>query len=142
MLEVKNVSKRYANRRGVEDIDFSMNRGEVVGFLGPNGAGKTTTMRMITGYLNPTQGSILVDGLSMADHPKKARMKIGYLPETPPLYAEMSVKEYLRFVADLRSIPVRDQKKQIAEAVDKLGLVGRENQIIRGFPKGTGSVWV
>ncbi|WP_052339867.1 ABC transporter ATP-binding protein [Gorillibacterium massiliense] len=136
MLEVKKVSKLYANRRGVEEIDFSMNRGEIVGFLGPNGAGKTTTMRMITGYLNPTRGNILVDGHSMSDHPKKARMKIGYLPETPPLYAEMRVKEYLRFIADLRSIPVREQKRQIAEAVDKLGLVGRENQVIRGLSKG------
>lgn len=75
MLEVKEVSKLYENQRGVNHIDFSMSRGEIVGFLGPNGAGKTTTMRMITGYLNPTKGSIYVDGLSMADHPGKARKK-------------------------------------------------------------------
>lgn len=75
MLEVKQVSKLYENQRGVRDIDFSMSRGEIVGFLGPNGAGKTTTMRMITGYLNPSRGSIAIDGLSMADHPKKARQK-------------------------------------------------------------------
>ena len=86
MLEVKQVSKLYENDRGVHNIDFSMQRGEIVGFLGPNGAGKTTTMRMITGYLNPTHGQIWVDGHSMADNPKKARRKIGYLPETPPLY--------------------------------------------------------
>src|SRR4051794_24767241 len=89
LLEVKQVSKLYENQRGVHGIDFSMSRGEIVGFLGPNGAGKTTTMRMITGYLNPTHGSITIDGLSMADHSKKARQKIGYLPETPPLYPEM-----------------------------------------------------
>lgn len=136
MLEVKQVSKLYENQRGVSGMDFSMSRGEIVGFLGPNGAGKTTTMRMITGYLNPTKGSILVDGLSMADHPKKARRKIGYLPETPPLYPEMTVQSYLRFIADLRDIPVREQKNRIGEAIEKLGLQGREKQIIRSLSKG------
>jgi ABC-2 type transport system ATP-binding protein len=136
VLEVKQVSKLYENQRGVHSIDFSMNRGEIVGFLGPNGAGKTTTMRMITGYLNPTHGSILVDGLSMADHPKKARQKIGYLPETPPLYPEMSVRAYLQFVADLRGVPAREQKKRIDEVISRLGLQGREKQIIRSLSKG------
>jgi ABC-2 type transport system ATP-binding protein len=136
LLEVNKISKLYTNRRGVEEIDFSMTRGEIVGFLGPNGAGKTTTMRIITGYLNPTRGSIHVDGLSMAGHPKKARRKIGYLPETPPLYPEMTVRDYLRFIADLRDIPVREQKGRIAEVVAKLGLAGREKQIIRSLSKG------
>jgi len=136
VLEVKQVSKLYENQRGVHSIDFSMNRGEIVGFLGPNGAGKTTTMRMITGYLNPTHGSITIDGLTMADHPKKARQKIGYLPETPPLYPEMSVQAYLQFIADLRGIPVKQQKRRIGEVVERLGLQGRERQIIRGLSKG------
>jgi ABC-2 type transport system ATP-binding protein len=113
-----------------------MSRGEIVGFLGPNGAGKTTTMRMITGYLNPSQGRILVDGLSMSDHPRKARSKIGYLPETPPLYPEMNVQSYLRFIADLRDIPVKEQKTRIGSVIEKLGLQGRERQIIRGLSKG------
>ncbi|MFC6231998.1 ABC transporter ATP-binding protein [Paenibacillus allorhizosphaerae] len=136
VLEVKQVSKLYENQRGVQSIDFSMSRGEIVGFLGPNGAGKTTTMRMITGYLNPTHGSITIDGLSMADHPKKARQKIGYLPETPPLYPEMSVTAYLQFIADLRGIPVKEQKRRIGEVVERLGLQGREKQIIRSLSKG------
>ncbi|WP_058300420.1 ABC transporter ATP-binding protein [Gorillibacterium timonense] len=136
MLEVKKVSKLYTNRRGVDEIDFSMNRGEIVGFLGPNGAGKTTTMRMITGYLNPTHGSILVDGVSMADQPKQVRRKIGYLPETPPLYLDMRVRDYLKFVADLRDIPARSQKKRIGEVTEMLGLTGRERQVIRGLSKG------
>jgi ABC-2 type transport system ATP-binding protein len=136
VLEVKQVSKMFANSRGVEHIDFSMSRGEIVGFLGPNGAGKTTTMRMITGYLNPTVGNIVIDGLSMADHPTKARRKIGYLPETPPLYPEMSVNAYLKFVADLRDIPTKEQKRRIGEVVEKLGLEGREKQIIRSLSKG------
>jgi ABC-2 type transport system ATP-binding protein len=136
VLEVKQVSKLYENRRGVHNIDFSMSRGEIVGFLGPNGAGKTTTMRMITGYLNPTKGSIAVDGLSMADHPRKARKKIGYLPETPPLYPELTVEAYLKFIADLRDVPAREQKRRIAETIAKLGLQGRERQIIRSLSKG------
>ncbi|TXK71750.1 ABC transporter ATP-binding protein [Paenibacillus sp. N3.4] len=136
MLEVKQVSKLYENDRGVHNIDFSMQRGEIVGFLGPNGAGKTTTMRMITGYLNPTRGQIWVDGLSMADNPKKARRKIGYLPETPPLYPEMTVQSYLQFIANLRDVPAREQKLRVGEAIDKLGLQGREKQIIRSLSKG------
>jgi ABC-2 type transport system ATP-binding protein len=136
VLEVKQVSKLYENQRGVNNIDFSMSRGEIVGFLGPNGAGKTTTMRMITGYLNPTKGSILIDGLSMADHPRKARRKIGYLPETPPLYPEMTITSYLKFVANLRDVPVREHKMRIGEVIEKLGLQGREKQVIRNLSKG------
>jgi ABC-2 type transport system ATP-binding protein len=136
VLEVKQVSKLYENQRGVHNIDFSMSGGEIVGFLGPNGAGKTTTMRMITGYLNPTKGSIVIDGLSMADHPRKARRKIGYLPETPPLYPEMTITSYLKFVANLRDVPVREQKMRIGEVIEKLGLQGREKQVIRNLSKG------
>jgi ABC-2 type transport system ATP-binding protein len=136
VLEVKQVSKLYENQRGVHNIDFSMQRGEIVGFLGPNGAGKTTTMRMITGYINPTQGQIHVDGLSMADHPKKARRKIGYLPETPPLYPELTVQSYLKFIANLRDVPVREQGNRIGDVIEKLGLQGRERQVIRGLSKG------
>lgn len=136
MLDLKNVSKLYANQRGVDNVDFSMSRGEIVGFLGPNGAGKTTTMRMITGYLNPNKGQITIDGMTMAEHPRKVRRKIGYLPETPPLYPEMSVKAYLSFVADLRDVSARDKKKRIEEVISKLGLHGRERQIIRSLSKG------
>lgn len=136
MLEVQNVSKLYANQRGVDNVDFTMNRGEIVGFLGPNGAGKTTTMRMITGYLNPTKGQITIDGLKMNDHPRKVRGKIGYLPETPPLYPEMSVQSYLSFIADLRDVSPREKKARIGEVIEKLGLQGRERQIIRSLSKG------
>lgn len=126
----------YRGRAAVDSLDLEIAEGDIYGFLGPNGAGKTTTMRMITGYLNPTKGSIQVDGLSMADHPRKARRKIGYLPETPPLYPEMTVQSYLKFVADLRDVPVREQKQRIGEVIEKLGLKGRERQIIRGLSKG------
>lgn len=136
MLEVNNVSKWYDERRGVENLQFAIEQGEIVGFLGPNGAGKTTTMRMITGYLNPTRGSISIGGLTMAEHGAQARSKIGYLPETPPLYPDMSVKAYLSFIADLRGVPAREQRQRIAEMLDKLGLRGREKQMIRSLSKG------
>lgn len=136
MLEVNHVSKVFENHRGVQDIDFTMERGEIIGFLGPNGAGKTTTMRLITGYLLPTSGTITFDGLSMAEHTHRVRSKIGYLPETPPLYPDMSVQAYLRFVADLRDVPVREQKRRVEEMIDKLGLQGRERQLIRSLSKG------
>ncbi len=136
MLQVQQVSKHFDRRRSVDGIDFEMERGEIVGFLGPNGAGKTTTMRMITGYLTPTSGQIWLDGLAMHEPSRKARSKIGYLPETPPLYPDMTVMSYLRFVADLRDVPARQQKLRISEMVDRLGLEGRERQIIRSLSKG------
>ncbi|WP_052723840.1 ABC transporter ATP-binding protein [Paenibacillus wulumuqiensis] len=136
MLQVQQVSKYFDQRRSVDGIDFEMQRGEIVGFLGPNGAGKTTTMRMITGYLRPTSGQIWIDGLPMHEPSRRARTKIGYLPETPPLYPDMTVNSYLRFVADLRDVPARQQKLRISEMIDRLGLHGRERQIIRSLSKG------
>ena len=136
MLEVQDVSKWFENRRGVEHIDFTMERGEIIGFLGPNGAGKTTTMRLITGYLQPSSGTIRIDGKSMEQDTHRVRSKIGYLPETPPLYPDMSVLSYLRYVADLRDVPVRDQKKRIDEMMGMLALEGRERQLIRSLSKG------
>ncbi|UPK42958.1 ABC transporter ATP-binding protein [Paenibacillus pabuli] len=136
VLEVKQVSKVFDGRRGVHQLDFTMERGEIVGFLGPNGAGKTTTMRMITGYLHPTAGSIAVDGISVHDQSRSVRSKIGYLPETPPLYPDMTVQSYLKFVANLRDVPPRELKLRISEMVSRLGLQGREKQLVRGLSKG------
>ncbi|WP_337034633.1 ABC transporter ATP-binding protein [Paenibacillus illinoisensis] len=136
MLEVKQVSKVYDGRRGVHQLDFTMERGEIVGFLGPNGAGKTTTMRMITGYLQPTAGSIVVDGQSVHNQGRAVRSKIGYLPETPPLYPDMTVQSYLKFVANLRDVPAREIKMRISEMVSRLGLQEREKQLVRGLSKG------
>ena len=136
MLEVRQVSKVYEGQRGVHQLDFTMERGEIVGFLGPNGAGKTTTMRMITGYLHPTEGSVLVDGVSVHDQGRSVRSKIGYLPETPPLYPDMTVQSYLKFVANLRDVPAREVKLRISEMVSRLGLKGREKQLVRGLSKG------
>jgi ABC-2 type transport system ATP-binding protein len=120
----------------VEDIHFSMARGEIVGFLGPNGAGKTTTMRMITGYLMPSKGEVRVDGISMSEHSGKAKRKIGYLPETPPLYPDMTVYGYLQLIADLREIPVREQKRRIGETMERVGIQEKAAQLIRSLSKG------
>ncbi|WP_339185888.1 ATP-binding cassette domain-containing protein [Paenibacillus sp. FSL R5-0490] len=136
MLEVKQVSKVYEGQRGVHQLDFTMERGEIVGFLGPNGAGKTTTMRMITGYLHPTAGTIMVDGVSVHEQGQRVRSKIGYLPETPPLYPDMTVQSYLKFVANLRDVPAREVKLRVSEMVSRLGLQGREKQLVRGLSKG------
>jgi ABC-2 type transport system ATP-binding protein len=136
VLEVKQLSKMFENKRGVVGIDFSMNRGEIVGFLGPNGAGKTTTMRMITGYLYPTNGEILVDGISMNNLPRAARRKIGYLPQVPPVYPELTVWSYMKFIADLREIPRKEQNGRIEEVLTRLGFEGREQQVIRGLSQG------
>ncbi|WP_339284131.1 ATP-binding cassette domain-containing protein [Paenibacillus sp. FSL R5-0486] len=136
MLEVKQVSKVYEGQRGVHQLDFTMERGEIVGFLGPNGAGKTTTMRMITGYVHPTAGSIMVDGVSVHEQGQRVRSKIGYLPETPPLYPDMTVQSYLKFVANLRDVPAREVKLRVSEMVSRLGLQSRERQMVRGLSKG------
>lgn len=111
MIEVKNLVKRYGNHLALDNVSFTIEKGEVVGFLGPNGAGKSTTMNIITGYLSSTEGEVLVDGLSVLDNPEKAKQKIGYLPEMPPLYTDMTVNEYLNFVCDLKKVPMSKKRK-------------------------------
>ena len=102
MIEVKNLVKQYGSKRAVDDISFTINKGEILGFLGPNGAGKSTTMNMITGYLSSTSGTVLIDGHDILEEPLEAKKHIGYLPELPPLYLDMTVKEYLGFVYELK----------------------------------------
>ena len=104
MIEVKNLVKRYGNHLALDNVSFTVENGEVIGFLGPNGAGKSTTMNIITGYLSSTEGEVLVDGVSVLDEPEKAKKKIGYLPEIPPLYTDMTVDEYLLFVCQLKGV--------------------------------------
>ncbi|MFB5267232.1 ABC transporter ATP-binding protein [Paenibacillus enshidis] len=136
MLEVNQLSKRFEGGRGVGELNFSMQRGEIVGFLGPNGAGKTTSMRLITGYLQPTKGQVLLDSISVHDQGRRVRSRIGYLPENPPLYHDMTVSGYLSFVASLRDVPARGQKVRISEMISRLGLNGRERQLVRSLSKG------
>jgi len=119
MITVADVTKRYGHVRAVQDLSFEVDRGEVVGFLGPNGAGKTTTMRMITGTLQPDEGEILFDGESIAEHLTEAKRRVGYLPESNPLYDELLVAEYLAYVAELRGLSPSETRSAVADAVDE-----------------------
>ncbi|NQY75272.1 MAG: ATP-binding cassette domain-containing protein [Candidatus Margulisbacteria bacterium] len=118
MIEVKNLCKTYGHLKAIDQISFSISKGDIVGFLGPNGAGKTTTMKILTGYMPAQSGTVLIDGLSMIDHSLKIRKRMGYLPENNPLYTDMRVIDYLSFVAELRSLRGPDKKASIDRVVD------------------------
>ena len=118
MIEVKNLVKRYGSFAAVDDLSFSVEDGEILGFLGPNGAGKSTTMNMITGYISATEGDVIIDGHNMFDEPEEAKKCIGYLPEIPPVYPDMRVREYLNFVAELRKVPRAERKAEIDRVME------------------------
>lgn len=122
MIEVQNLTKRYGPVEAVKDVSFSVGREQVLGFLGPNGAGKTTIMKILTGYHFPSGGTVLVDGISVQDEPLAVKSRIGYLPESVPLYGDLTPLEYLTFIAEARLIPREDQKKKIQSALDACGL--------------------
>ncbi len=136
MLEVRQVTKRYGQFEAVSDISFSVERGRIVAFLGPNGAGKTTTMRMITGYMPPTSGTILLDGMDVFEEPEVCKRQIGYLPENPPLYPELTVWEYLEFVASIKGVEKSKQSAAIEEAIEKTNLQERRHTLIAQLSKG------
>ena len=135
MIEVSSLTKKYGNFLAVDDVSFTINRGEVVGFLGPNGAGKSTIMNILTGYLSLTGGKVTVDGYDVLEQPEQAKRRIGYLPEIPPLYTDMTVKEYLNFVFDLKkvSLPRAPHINEICRLV-KIDHV--ENRLIKNLSKG------
>ena len=119
MIEVQHLTKRYGPFTAVDDITFRVERGEILGFLGPNGAGKTTTMRILTGYMPPTEGKAIVAGFDVLDQPIEAKRRTGYLPETPPLYPDMTVREYLDFVARIKGVPRNERKSRVEGAMDR-----------------------
>jgi len=119
VIEVQHLTKRYGPVTAVDDISFSVQRGEILGFLGPNGAGKTTTMRVLTGYMPPTDGKAIVAGYDVFEQPIEAKRRTGYLPETPPLYPDMTVGEYLAFVARIKGVPRPERKARIGEMLEK-----------------------
>ena len=127
MIEVRNVVKKYGDKYAVNDVSFTVNSGEIVGFLGPNGAGKSTTMNILTGYLSATSGTVKIDGYDILDDPTKAKKLIGFLPELPPLYMDMTVKEYLDFVYDLKGckFPRRPHINEICELIKITDVYGR-----------------
>ena len=136
MIEVKNLSKNYGNFEAVKDISFSVDKAEVLGFLGPNGAGKTTVMKMLTGYHFPNSGEIIIDGISVPDEPVEIKKKIGYLPESNPLYGELSPDEYLYFMASSRLIPGKNRRLSVDLAITACGLEGHRKQRIDSLSKG------
>lgn len=142
MIEARGLSKRYGDVVAVDDVSFSVGKGEVVGFLGPNGAGKTTTMRMLTGFIPPTDGTAVIAGHDIFEDPIAARRAVGYLPETPPLYPEMSVTAYLTYVARIKDVARRERREAVDRAVERCGLTGVRQQVIgtlsRGFRQRVG----
>ena len=119
MIEVQHVTKRYGRVTAVDDVSFRVERGEILGFLGPNGAGKTTTMRILTGYMPATEGRATVAGFDIFTHPIEAKRRTGYLPETPPLYPDMTVREYLDFVAKIKGVPASERRQRVATVMDR-----------------------
>jgi ABC-2 type transport system ATP-binding protein len=136
MIEATNLSKRYGDITAVDGVSFSVERGEVVGFLGPNGAGKTTTMRMLTGFLPPTDGSARICGHDIFTEPLEARRSIGYLPESPPLYPEMTVHSYVDYVARIKDVPRRERRAKVERALERCGLSDVSRRVIGTLSKG------
>ena len=136
MIEVSNLVKRYGDHTAVDHLSFQIEKGKIYGFLGPNGAGKSTTMNMITGYIASTEGTVTIDGHDILEEPEKAKKCIGYLPEQPPLYFDMTVLEYMKFVADLKKIPKDKKKAMIEEVMDMVKITDMKNRLIKNLSKG------
>ncbi len=136
MIEVKNLVKRYGDHTAVDHLSFTVNKGQVLGFLGPNGAGKSTTMNIITGYISATEGTVTINGLDVFEEPEEVKKMIGYLPEFPPLYPDMTVKEYLYFAADIKKVKKAGRDKMIAEAMEATKIAPMANRLIKHLSKG------
>lgn len=136
MIEVSGLTKKYGNHKAVDNLSFKVEKGQIYGFLGPNGAGKSTTMNIITGYLAASEGTVVIDGHDVLKEPEEAKKCIGYLPELPPLYMEMTVLEYLQFVAELKKVEKSARKEQIAEVMEMTGITEMKNRLIRNLSKG------
>ena len=136
MIEVNNLVKRYGDHTAVDHLSFKIEKGKIYGFLGPNGAGKSTTMNMITGYIASTEGTVTIDGHDILDEPEQAKKCIGYLPEMPPLYFDMTVLEYMNFVADLKKIPKDKKKSMVAEVMEMVKITDMKNRLIKNLSKG------
>lgn len=135
MIEVKNLTKRYGDIKALDDISFTVDTGEVLGFLGPNGAGKSTTMNIITGYISSTSGTVTVDGTEILENPRETKRKIGYLPEIPPLYPEMTVRKYLEFMFDLKKVKL-PKKEHIEEIMRLVRITDTADRLIKNLSKG------
>lgn len=136
MIQVENITKRYGSFTAVDKINFEIEEGEIIGFLGPNGAGKSTTMNMITGFIEPTSGKIIVDGYDISKKPKKAKKQIGYMPEGTPLYSDLTVKEFITYMAELKGVAKKDKKEMVQKVIKETGLEEVEDKLTRNLSRG------
>ena len=136
MIQVENITKRYGNFIAVDGISFEIDDGEIVGFLGPNGAGKSTTMNMITGFIEPSNGRIIVDGYDISKKPKKAKKQIGYMPEGVPLYSDLTVKEFVTYMAELKGCDKKNKKEEVKKVLEETGLMDVQNKLTKNLSRG------
>ena len=136
MVQVINLTKRYGQHIAVDNVSFTVDKGEILGFLGPNGAGKTTTMNIITGYLSATEGSVKVDGFDILEEPEEVKKRIGYMPEFPPLYMDMTVQEYLNFVSDIKKIDRKTRARNLDRIMDMIKIGDVRKRLIKNLSKG------
>ena len=136
MIQVENVTKKYGQRVAVDRLNFTVNRGEILGFLGPNGAGKSTTMNIITGYLSATEGSVQLDGHDILEEPREVKKQIGYMPELPPLYMDMTVRDYLSFVCDIKGVARSRRKENLERCMDMTKISDVRGRLIKNLSKG------
>ncbi len=136
MIEVKNVTKKYGKFIAVDNISFTINEGEIIGLLGPNGAGKSTTMNMLTGFIEQTEGEIIIDGYNTLKKPKKAKKKIGYMPEGVPLYTDLTVKEFITYMAEIKNVDRKNRKEKVQEIINKTGLKDVQKKLIKNLSRG------
>lgn len=136
MIEVKNITKKYGDVIAVNDISFKIDEGEIIGLLGPNGAGKSTTMNMITGYIEPTEGEIIIEGYNISKNPKKAKAQIGYMPEGVPLYSDLTVKEFVTYMAELKKVDKKVRKEKVEKIIEQTGLKDVKKKLTRNLSRG------
>ena len=136
MIQVENITKKYGNFIAVKNINFEIEEGEIVGFLGPNGAGKSTTMNMITGFIEPTSGRIIVDGYDISKKPLRAKKQIGYMPEGVPLYSDLTVKEFVTYMAELKGVDKKEKKEKVKQALEETGLTDVQNKLNKNLSRG------
>ena len=136
MIEVKNVTKKYGSFTAVDNISFEIKDGEIIGLLGPNGAGKSTTMNMLTGFIEQTEGDIIIDGYNMLKKPKKAKREIGYMPEGVPLYSDLTVKEFVTYMAELKKVDRKVRKEKVQKVIEETGLKDVQRKLIKNLSRG------
>ena len=136
MIEVKNITKKYGNVVAVDNISFTIKDGEIVGLLGPNGAGKSTTMNTITGFIEQTEGNVVINGYDTLKRPKRAKSQIGYMPEGVPLYEDLTIKEFVTYMAELKKVKRKEKKEKVQDVITKTGLAEMQNKLIKNLSRG------